>query len=364
MATKRRKKKKSPLRSPFYWILFVFILACLLGIRFGAAYLTDRLEEYEVMRPKYAVAEAVKVFENKDFDSIQDSNTTIAEYSDEDKEGYKQFINDLVADRKVECKEVYSLNKDEMLFSIMADDEKLGNFKMVHTGETSEHGYPYWKMGEVTLIDVPQSEYFITVPSDSTVTADGKQLGEADILEKDIVDTRADGYLPKKAVTYTYTKYHYITRFGKGEFQVTDKYGKNQALETVSEVEYKCDLAYNSDLRKKYGKKVLGIAENIALYSTADVSVYAALGNVQGKSPAEEIIQGMDTRWAVPHSGHKFANETVDQFLEYSSDVFSCHVTFDYILNTSEGKRTYPTAYTMYFRKTDNGYKLYNFAMH
>lgn len=52
----------------------------------------------------------------------------------------------------------------------------------------------------------------------------------------------------------------------------------------------------------------------------------------------------------------------MDHFQQYSPDHLSCDVTFDYHIYRGSRVHDFPSAYTLYFIRTDSGWKVANLA--
>jgi len=82
-----------------------------------------------------------------------------------------------------------------------------------------------------------------------------------------------------------------------------------------------------------------------------------------GGSPAREMFKNYSNRWATPHRATDFQNVQVSEFYAHSEDCFTCHITFDFVLATSSGNKSYPTAYTFCIIRQGGKGKLYNLLM-
>ena len=81
-------------------------------------------------------------------------------------------------------------------------------------------------------------------------------------------------------------------------------------------------------------------------------------------SPAWEIFDNLSNRFATPHTGYDFRNEAATEFYRLSDNCFTCRVSFDHVLNTKEGEKVYPTAYTFCLVSKDGKGGLYNLQIY
>ena len=57
------------------------------------------------------------------------------------------------------------------------------------------------------------------------------------------------------------------------------------------------------------------------------------------------------------------ADVVISEFYIHSDTCFTCHVSFAFVLMTSKGEQTYPTAYTFCIVRQGGKGKLYNLLM-
>ena len=206
--------------------------------------------------------------------------------------------------------------------------------------------------------------YRITVPSDSTVTANGAALTEDDVSSANIPAV-ADGLLPNGVTVPTLTEYVVYSDAGAPQFSVTDAHGNAQEITESGENAWACALPETPGLKEAYEERVVGIAQQLARLSAKTISKDAMLKYCAKNSPARENINNFDDSTGKNKKPEKFENIVSSHYYQYSDTCFSCQVSFDYISKfTAEVVKTYPTTFTLYFTQEEGGGKLYSFTLY
>ena len=358
-----KRKKKSIFKSWFYRIYFVLILLCVIGICIGMNVLNGVMKEYESTRPVHAAEEVAEIFERRDFAGIYPYDTAAAEVAAGQSAQYVDFMNAHTQGKTFSWREAYSGRDDEKKYSVLFDDEKLATFTLAASGETSEHGYNYWKLDSVESSVLPVTRYTITAPSDSVVTVDGRALTQDDALETGL-KTACAGMLPSDVPEATRTQYFADVCFGEPAITVTDKYGAAQELTQDDACAFSCELSENESLKPICEPNVIAVAQKLANFTSEDLSQNKMLKYVEKNSPAYKTIQEFDNQWCPAHIGYEFQDVQTSDYYDYSDSCFSCRISFKYVIHYEKADdNVYDTAYTLYFHKKDGSFKLYSFTM-
>ena len=325
------------------------------------------------------------MFENADYETIYDYDTSAQEIAEGDREFYIESMREIADGKQVTWAASYSSNDDEQLYNVLLNDEKFAEITLVPSGETTSHGNRLWTLGSVTtfvtlgeqeVAEEAQEEwveeaeavpvgtaYRITVPSDSTVTANGAALTADDISTAGI-SAVAEGLLPAGVTAPTLTEYTVYSETGAPQFSVTDRYGNAQEITESGENAWSCSLPDTPGLKEKYEEKVVPLAQQLARLSAKTISKDSMLKYCAKNSPARENINNFDDSTGKNKKPESFENIASSNYYQYSDTCFSCHVSFDYLSKfTAEVTKTYPTSYTLYFTQEDGNGKLYSFTL-
>ena len=388
MATKkRRRRKKSIWKSTFYRVYFALVAVAVIGILIGTRYLSGVVKDYETAQPVHAADTAARMFENADYATVYDYDTSAASIANGDKDFYVESMREIAAGKQVTWAAGYSSNEDEQVYNVMLGDEKFAEMTLVPSGETTSHGNRLWKLGSVTTFvalgeqeevepeeieepveEVPETPvgeaYRITVPSDSTVSVNGVQLTQDDISIASIAAV-ADGLLPDGVPVPTLTEYVYYSENGAPQFTVTDRNGNPQQPTESGENAWSCPLPENAELREQYESAVVGVAQQLARLSAKTISKSAMLKYCAKNSPAQKNINNFDDSTGRNKKPESFKDIVSSNYYMYSDDCFSCQVSFTYVSKfTAKVIKEYPTSFTLYFIRQGDGGKLYSFTLY
>ena len=383
---KKRRRKKSIWRSTFYRVYFGAIVVGVIGLVIGISSLNGVLKDYESAQPVHVAETAAAMFENADYETIYNYDTSASSIAEGDREFYIESMREIADGKQVTWAAGYSSNDDEQLYNVLLNDEKFAEITLVPSGETTSHGNRLWTLGSVTtfvtlgeqeVAEEAQEErveeveavpvgtaYRITVPSDSTVTANGAALTADDVSTAGI-SAVAEGLLPAGVTAPTLTEYTVYSETGAPQFSVTDRYGNAQEITESGENAWSCSLPDTPGLKEKYEEKVVPLAQQLARLSAKTISKDSMLKYCAKNSPARENINNFDDSTGKNKKPESFENIASSNYYQYSDTCFSCHVSFDYLSKfTAEVTKTYPTSYTLYFTMEDGSGKLYSFTLY
>ena len=387
---KRRRKKKSILYSIFYRVYFALVVVGVFGIIFGMNYLYGLLADYESAQPTHVAETAARLFENADYDTIYEYDTSAADVADGDKDFYLESMHTIADGQNVTWSAAYSPSEDEKRYNVLLADEKFAEISLVPSGRVTDHGYRIWRLGSVTTYvtmgeqEVPEEEEEIeepiieeeveevpagfdcriTVPSESTVVVNGARLTAQDAVNTDIPTASAE-LLPEKVPSPTMTEYQFYSETETPEIAVTDKYGNPQTPVAEGDHSWSCPLPETPGLKEKYEKAAVNVAQQLAKLSARTITREKMLGYCASNSPARSSVSKYDTSVGYSSKAGKFENIVTSDYYQYSDDCFSCHVSFDYISRfSSQVSKSYSTAFTLYFIRQGGKGKLYNFTFY
>ena len=394
MASKS-KKKKSILRSRFYQIYFIVVAVMLIAIFIGTLWLKGLLADYESAQPVYVAENVARMFEAGDYDALYAVDTSAAEISGGDAAFYTRSMAEIAAGKVVEWSEAFSTDEDVRRYNVTLDGDKFASFTLVPSGEKTPRGNRLWKLGDVTtyvtlsepepepesepepeetpaptaeplpLGDGEAYECRITVPSGYAVTVEGVRISDenAQIVPGFMFE---DGFLPEDVQNPMTTQYVFSVGSASPAIEVTDENGA--AVTPVPDPEkertWTCSIPEDEALKSQYSENAYQLGQKIAKFMSKDGSKKGITRLCLRGSPAWTIFDNLSNRYATPHNGVDFRNPQVTEFYRLSDTCFTCRVSFDYVLNTADGERVYPTAYTFCIYSKDGKAGLYNMQIY
>ncbi len=352
MAAKKKKHRKQPgyVFYPMYWcyvLLFIGAIALMMRV------LWDNMEDYEGSMPKYVAQEVDQIFLSRDFSTIYDYDD-VAICEAEGKQAYIEYMTRLTDGFVMSCREKYSSNPEEKVYQVLFGENKLGTYTLCKSGELTEYGNEKWMLKEIRTNVIESSDYLITVPENSIVYADGQPLDAAFIVESGLNLT--DDYLPEGYEFPKWCTYSVARCFRVPEFRVLDSKGREQRALPNSEGRLTVQMNYDdNELRAGVEERIFKVARALSMYTSDDVDRDAIMDYVLPQSKAHTYIRGFDGGWFMPHRDVEFLNMRTDKYMSLDDETFACNVYYDYKVIYRETSELYPTAYTFFFKKDDNG---------
>ena len=372
----RKKKKKSLLDSRFYRIYFTVVVAVLVLILVGTVWLMSYLRDLESAEPIYVARDVAALFENGDFENLYRMDGSAAAVGD--REFYVENMRRIVNGRTVSWSEVFDENADEHRYAVTVDGERFATFTLVPNGQTNRRGHRLWTLGtvqtnvavqepevvEAPVVEIPvvTTPVRVTAPRGYGVTVDGVILNMENCAssEKPLYE---DGFLPDGVANPVIVTYDYSSQNESPQVTVTDNSGAPVALTQTSDNAWSCGLTEDINLKNQYGEACYSLAQKIAKYTSKDGSRDAILQYCAKDSPARTTFKNLSNQYATPHSQIAFENQSVSEFYQLADGCFTCKVSFDYLMKTSDGVRTDPTVYTFCIITSGGNPKLYNLLM-
>ena len=376
-----KKKKKSLLDSRFYRVYFTVLGAALVVILVGTLWLMNYLRGYEAAQPIYVAEDVAKLFENKDFDDLYALDSAAGSISGGDKAFYVKTLSEIAGDKAVAWSEGFTEEENRHKYNVTLDGERFASFVLVPDEQAqASGGHTRWTLGYVTTNvaveeapvetappeptppPAPAAQVRVTAPRDYLVYVDGVQLTaeNASISEKAMFE---DDFLPEGVNNPVIATYDYGAATETPEVVVTDTFNSPVPLSQTADNTWVAQMTQNTTYQSQYSDAAISLGEKIAKFTSKDGSKDAILKYCAKDSPAREKFNNLSNQYATPHTEIAFQNETVGEFYDLGNGVFTCRVTFDYLLKTKVGVQTDPAAYTFCIIQQDGNGRLYNLLM-
>lgn len=366
-AKARRIKRRKIHSAIFYSIYGVVIAAALIATAIVMRDLRDYATAYEAAfeaaKPQYAVEKASKVFADLDYAAMYAyEDTAVYENNGETMEQYIGAMERFVNGREITWTERRSGEEGRKTYIVKAGDEQMGEFSIKQTGEEDEFGNKLWDFDTLSTCVIEPETYTVTAPSKSTVYVDGQALTSDEIIESGIAlfDTVE---LPEDTVVPTACTYQFSRYFGVNNVRVVDAYGIENEV-TQDGNAYTAAFNYDDSRLDETEEWVIKVVRRLSCFMTGDYSSSSLRHDcVIEKSPAEVYIKAFDDAWIASHKGYDFLNMDVSNYVSYSGDCFSVETRYDYKIIYRKTEEIYPTAYRLYFKKSGDTWKLFDFTL-
>ena len=104
---------------------FALVALALVAIAIGTVWLRGVLRDYESAQPKYVAQDVAKLFENADYETIYNVDTSAEQFRGGDETLYLDNLKQLTAGKRVEWTPAFSANKNERKYNVNLDGERL-----------------------------------------------------------------------------------------------------------------------------------------------------------------------------------------------------------------------------------------------
>lgn len=348
----------------FYTIYFSVILLVIIAVAIAAAYLVGILGEYEQSQPKYA-AEAIyeRYFENGiKYDELLDisgyelsefeSKAELVRYLNEQNSGEMSYYRVTSGVDAAICKYIVKMGSVKICtFTLEADENKDSRFDS-------------YSLASLELYYTPVQSVSVTVPSDTTLYLNGKAADDRYIVESGIKTDSCD-YMPVGVDGITLKRYEIDGLLYQPTIEAKTEGGTSCEISESGDGIYTASVPYDSALEAEWHDKVIDIVKAYAVYMQGDSYFGSISGYFEYGSDLYEMIRTVENMFVVSHYAWSFENESASEFYRYDDNTFSCRVSVTHLLHRW-GADDYKDFIdmTLYFRKTDGSYYIYNRQNH
>lgn len=340
------KKKKMKAKPRFYIICglgaYLIILLIISAIFLG--YVDRSLKKYEKSQSSYAIEKYMDDF-NAAIAAGQLPEGFVSEAGNkfESEDVKLSTLLSLTQGKTITCeKDPMSYNTEEPVYDIKADGDTVAKVTLTAVNPSVILGILTIMDWEVKSADLTSetntTDYYITAPEGYAVSVNGVSVdssyltgeeGSIKLFENASEYVSIPSMVQYKIPSLSSEPTVVVTNPENQEVLVT-KDGNNYAAVFGTEGEMPQDLKDTA----------LNIAETWSLFNTADLSGGSyGLATVRDFLIPDSFYDGLAKGWAggidiTFTSAHTlknppFENVTVDQFIQYTPDCFSCHICFD-----------------------------------
>lgn len=368
-------------RSLFWRIFFIVLIVCIIIAAGMVFMLRSQLAEYEQNRPE-RIAESVFVnsFKNSNPDGIA-HKIAPDDITDEEMKALVREIGNAIASGELSYKETDNGGSTYLKkYLVSAGDRDIASFTLNKKEDTEKDvligllGLSYSnyttgvfksEMGKINTDAPGTCTVVITAPTGYTVKVDGNILGEESVIESDI-PYEAVRYVPDGLAQITGKKYRYVANTAEPTVSCLSPSAIGSEITVDPETgEYTAALVYDSYISSKFEQPALDAAETFARFLTNDATFDELAIYLYKSSRLFEQTRSTNTSFVTEHDGCEFRDESVSEYIVWSSDIFSCRVKLTQVLHRAGAEDTVQTIDKVYFFRTEgtNTYIFDNYNM-
>lgn len=354
-------KRRFPL---FYTIYFSVILLVIIAVAVAAVYLINILGEYEQAQPKYVAEDIYKrYFENGiDYSALLD----IAGYDLSEFETKDDLVRYLGEQNRGELS--YYRVTSGVDASLCKYIVKMGSVKIctftLEADASDDSRFDSYSLASLELYYNPVQSVSVTIPTGTTLYLNGRAADDRYIAESGI-KTDTCNYMPEGVEGITLKRYEIDGLFYQPTVEVKAQSGAVCEVTESDSGVYTAAIPYDSELEAQWRDKVIEIVKAYSVYMQGDAYFGSISGYFEYGSDLYEMIRTVENMFVVSHYSWSFENESASEFYKYDDNTFSCRVSVTHLLHRwgAEDYKDFIDM-TLYFRKTDGNYYIYNRQNH
>ncbi len=373
-----KKTKKLPV---FYAVYLTCILLFVLALAFGMGFVRDLLAEFESVQPKYKAQEVFEeYFADFDYKTMTDYYSVSAfltESGYQTEEDLFSALDAVTKDGKVTYYRSSSGIADVEEYAVAVNKTRVATFTLKKTGEKSENGFDLYELDTIKIYNPVRLEvvtndqtnpptylytYRITAPLSHKITADGKELTEAERVgqityDKSAMANAKNGFEGIPMVSYE------IIASAPPALTATDANGDVATAafdEKTSTFSY--EVVFNKSVENDLGAHALTVAQKIGIYMQAGDKFSSIQDYIDPTAPLYEQLEdiGGDSWMVKKFDSCEFKNEKIAECYRYSDTEVSLRVSLTQIGHRSGYEDSIDTLdYTFCFRLVDGEWLLY-----
>ena len=354
--------------SSWFWKAALFLVLLMVPLGIGVlGMLWDFLEEYQESLPENAAQQGLMLFENQQLEALA-PYFSYTPHPLEAEGNFAQAVEQYFAPKEG-GKGEYSLipkvgTGSEKRFVVALDGVQIAELVLTPSGKTQRYQLDTWQISDIEVSPI-SGKYGVEIlaPAGIQLTINANDLSQ-DYMVDNAVAMDVSGYreLPEGYGQPTYIRYRVegLLQMPQVEAQAVD--GGSCALNLTEE---KDGIAYyevihyaSEEFASASGVKAENVAKLYAEFITKDASFGELLPYLLENGSLYNHLYGFSNAWYITHDANAFENLEMDNFILYDASHYSCNIQFDYYIYMGSKSYQYPTAYTLYFVREGEQWKL------
>lgn len=346
----------------FKGFLLIYSLIWIVLIGAGLFYVWNLLIDYEASIPDVNMEKHLEEFDASHIGNLYDKfPLELNEY--EDKDAVKNWFCQAVADKELSFRKFTGkYTNSTPVYEVLAGENVIAAVLFTENGK-NDHGFSVWEMSQVSFEGYGPDFFDVTVkvPQNAEVLVNGQLIDGKYLTAEEPVELASNiaDFVEQVPGYRIYTITHLANM---PEIKVA---GDN--IREVLDEEYTVcyDFGTDEDLKNQVAGRITAMTREFGAYIINKGSLGTLQSYMVGK--AKEYVSNIPAVWAYlvgEEYYYTFENETIENFVRYSEDCFSCEAS--YTLNVSyRGTRSisYDTRLICTYIKKDGIWYLADFRM-
>ncbi len=348
-----QKQKK---RRLFGWFFAVYTFLWIGAAAAGLWLLWGFLEQYDRNSPDMIAKNTAAEIESGSYTLLLQSEELVPDrfFTAEQKE---EWLTGYLTGKRISSREVPG---EENCYQLSADGEDFAQITLEPDGAKNRYGMQPYRVTKVATSLETVPEIIIHAPEDAIVEVNGVPLTAEDQTGEKITEQAYAG-MPEEYVLPAEVTYRLETLAMVPEVSARMEGGSCSVVQqdTVFTVTAEAD----DTLRKEMETAAVEASHLYARFITQDASRRDLTPYLLGGTEFYDKLAGFYNGWYIDHDSYEFGETTVENFRMYSQDHLSCDVQFVYQVRRGSKIHEFPSAYTLYFIHTKDGWKISSIAV-
>lgn len=350
------------MKKHIFWKVYAgFVAFAVIVSAVAITFFWNYLKAYEKSQPRYEVENVLELFKNGNTDELM-KYMDYKVSSFETEETVRDYVNSLLGEGDwMYTKDFLAFSEDSQGYIIKKNSVKVATITIKKSDKKGSFNTAKWQLVSVSDV-LKSSTYTVTAPSNATVSVNGIKLDASFITENNIAVSGISNVTKYTSVPGM-VKYTIPELIAKPKLTAVGGVYGNELASTSTD-NYNTQFAFesNSEFIKTQETFITELSKKYSLYVTNDLSFSAISSYIKKDSSAYSFLKTIANAniWYAPHSSTNFVNMSVHDAQIYSSECYSCEVSYTMQVVSSVASANkvyeYPTNLKYYFVKSGNSW--------
>jgi len=323
------------------------------------------LTAYEKSQPKHEMENVINLFEAGDSAQIVKYMTyNLTTFENDDT--IIKYLDSLLMDGQWTFEQkTGAYSKNTPVYKVKKDGVAVATVTLLKSSDKAEFKMDKWELQSIGDILSTPDDYVITAPTGSAIYVNGIALPNQYITEKNIA-------IPDLAPTSKYTSVPTMVRY-----RVAGLYQKPQILavgvvlntELVATYENEHTLRFafesNQEFNASQENRIIEITQIYGRYVINDAKFASLSPYIVANSDSYKFLNTISSIniWYGNHSLPEFVNLIVNNYQIYTTNCYSCDISFTLTFILANKTFQYPTNLRYYFVKSGDVWRIADFVI-
>jgi len=323
------------------------------------------LSTYEKSQPKHEMDKVINLFEDGDSSQLI-KYMTYDLSSFEDDSTIVRYLDGMLVDGRWDFEQkAGAYTQNTPVYKVKKDGVAVATVTLVKSTEKGAFQMSNWELASVSDILPTLADYEVVAPAAATVYVNGIPLSNQYVTDKNIaIPDLANS--SKYVSVPTMVKYSFSGLHDKPQIvAVGNVFNTELAATYQNDHTIKFAFESNDEFNKLQENRIIEFSQLYGRYVTNDVKFASLSPYIIASSDSYNFLKTISSIniWYGNHSLPDFVNLVVSNYQMYTSDLYSCDVSFTLTFLLSNKTFQYPTNLRYYFVKSNDVWRIADFVI-